>query len=257
MLSFLNIFILSAIEGLTEFLPISSTGHLILVSKLLAISETDFVKTFEIAIQLGAIFAVVFLYWKTLLMKLDLLKKLLVAFIPTAIVGFVLYPFIKGVLLGSTSITLTALFLGGLVLIFSERFLKTKGANTTDLGSISNKNAFLIGAAQSISVIPGVSRAAATIIGGLFVGLNRETATEFSFLLAVPTMFAATFYDAYKSRALFTGQNLETIAIGFVLAFFFAMTAVKFLISYVKKNDFTAFGVYRIILAILFWIFIK
>jgi len=256
-MSFLHVFILSLVEGLTEFLPISSTGHMILVSKLLAITETDFVKTFEIVIQLGAILAVVVLYFKKFISSISLLKKLLVAFIPTAIVGFTLYPLIKGVLLGNSAITLNALFWGGLAIIGVEWFLKRKKTEAKETSEVTYKQALIIGTFQSLSVIPGVSRAAATIIGGLLTGLDRPTATEFSFLLAVPTMIAATGLDVWKSRDMIAQGGFLTLFVGTVLSFFFAVIAVKFLIGYVKKHDFTVFGVYRIILSVLFWFLVK
>lgn len=252
----LDVFILSVIEGITEFLPISSTGHLILTSKLLGITETSFVKTFEIVIQLGAIMAVVVLYTKRFL-NIKLLKKLVVAFFPTAIVGLTLYPFIKNFLLGNSVVTLNALFWGGLALIVIEWFLRNKEAGSgVDYEKITYKKAFLIGSFQCLSVIPGMSRAAATIIGGLSVGIDRATATEFSFLLAVPTMLAASFLDIYKSRQYISQSGTLTLFIGTVFSFVFAMIAIKFLVNFVKKHNFTVFGVYRIILAILFWIFV-
>jgi undecaprenyl-diphosphatase len=251
-------FILSIVEGLTEFLPISSTGHLILASKLLGIAETDFVKTFEIVIQLGAILAVVALYSKRFLTGWNLVKKLIVAFIPTAIVGFTLYPLIKGVLLGSSAITLNALFWGGIILIAIEYFLKRyKVTKLQGYKEPSYKQAFTIGVFQSLSVVPGVSRAAATIIGGLLTGLDRSSATEFSFLLAVPTMFAASALDIYKSRGTIAQNGFLTLFVGTALSFVFAMLSIKFLIGYVKKHDFKIFGVYRIVLAALFWLFAK
>lgn len=256
-MTIIHAFILSVIEGLTEFLPISSTGHLILASKLLGITETNFVKTFEIVIQLGAIMAIVVLYFKKFLSSWNLIKKLITAFIPTAAVGFVFYPFIKDVLLGSSAVTLNALFWGGVALIGVEWFLKRKKKSAKNPSEITYNQALIIGTFQSLSVIPGVSRAAATIIGGLLTGLDRETATEFSFLLAVPTMFAATALDIYKSRDMITRGGSLTLFFGTILSFFFAMIAVKFLINYVKKHDFTAFGIYRIVLALLFWIFVK
>jgi undecaprenyl-diphosphatase len=208
-------------------------------------------------IQLGAILAVVVLYFKKFLSSINLLKKLFVAFIPTAIVGFALYPLIKGVLLGSSLITLNALFWGGIVLIGIEWFLKRKKGEVKGAGEITYKQALIIGTFQSVSVVPGVSRAAATIIGGLLTGLNRSTATEFSFLLAVPTMIAAAGIDVYRSRDMISQGGFLTLFIGTVLSFIFAVIAIKFLINYVKKHDFTAFGVYRIVLSILFWIFVK
>lgn len=253
---------LSLVEGLTEFLPISSTGHMILVSKLLALSETDFLKTFEIVIQLGAIAAVAVLYfkkyWASFTGNWNLIKKLIVAFIPTGIVGLALYPVIKGDFLGSSAITLNGLFWGGIALIALEWFLKRKESSVKQISDISYRKALIIGTFQSISVIPGVSRAAATIMGGLLSGLDRETATEFSFLLAVPTMVAASGLDIYKSRHLLSqGGGFLMLTLGTVLSFFFAIVAVKFLLNYIKKHDFTAFGVYRIILSVLFWIFVK
>lgn len=260
-MNYLHVFILSVVEGLTEFLPISSTGHLILASKLLGLSETDFLKTFEIVIQLGAIAAVAVLYfkkfWVSLTTNWNLIKKLLVAFVPTAIVGFTLYPLIKGVLLGSSAITLNSLFWGGVALIGIEWFLKRKKTEAQKVSEVSYRQALLIGTFQSLSVIPGVSRAAATIMGGLLTGLDRETATEFSFLLAVPTMIAASALDVYKSRQVLASGNMTMLLVGTVLSFVFAVVAVKFLINYVKKHDFTAFGIYRIVLSVLFWVFVK
>lgn len=251
-MSLVHVFILSVIEGITEFLPVSSTGHLILAARLLDISTSDFTKTFEIAIQLGAIMAVVFLYFKKFFQNFDLYKKLFVAFIPTAIVGFFLYPFIKGYLLGNSQVVVWSLFLGGIAIILFEKYHKPFNPQPLTI-----KHYFLIGVFQSLSVIPGVSRAAATIIGGLLTGLKREMATEFSFLLAVPTMFAATALDIYKSRQILMSGNLSALIVGILLSFVFATAAVKFLIGYVKKHNFIAFGIYRIILALLFWMLVK
>jgi undecaprenyl-diphosphatase len=256
-MSFIHVLILSIVEGLTEFLPISSTGHLILASKLLGIMESDFTKTFEIVIQLGAIMAIVVLYFKKFISSLNMIKKLVVAFIPTAVVGFTLYPLIKNVLLGSSAITLNALFWGGVALVGIEWFLKHKKSEAKNESEVTYKQALIIGTFQSLSVVPGVSRAAATIVGGLLTGLDRATATEFSFLLAVPTMLAASTLDVYKSRELLLSGNLPMLVIGTLLSFVFAMLAVKFLVQYVKKHDFTIFGVYRIALSLLFWIFVK
>jgi undecaprenyl-diphosphatase len=254
-MNFFQAVILSAVEGITEFLPISSTGHLILASKLLNIPHSGLLTTYEIVIQLGAVLAVTTLYSKKLLSSMDLIKKLIVAFVPAAIVGFTLYPVIKNVLLGSSQITLQALFWGGIALIVAEIILKNKKPVTENVESVSYKQAFLIGAFQSVSVIPGVSRAAATIFGGLTTGLNRTTAAEFSFLLAIPTMFAASGLDIWKSRGEITEGWILTLFAGTVLSFIFALISVKFLISYIKKHDFKIFGVYRIILALIFWLF--
>jgi undecaprenyl-diphosphatase len=256
-MNFFEAFILSVVEGLTEFLPISSTGHLILTSKVLNIPDSNILTTFQIVIQLGAILAVVTLYSKKLLSSFNLIKKLMVAFIPTAIVGFTLYPLIKNVLLSSSSITLNALFWGGIALIGIEIFLKRKKVESDTISEVSYKQALIIGTFQSLSIIPGVSRAAATIMGGLLSGLNRPTAAEFSFLLAIPTMFAASGLDIWKSRADITQGWFLTLFAGTVLSYLFAVIAVKFLINYVKKHDFTIFGVYRILLAAAFWLFVK
>ena len=256
-MNFLQVLTLSIIEGLTEFLPISSTGHLILASKLLEITETNFLKTFEIVIQLGAIMAVVVLYMKKFLSSINLIKKIIVAFIPTAVVGFTFYPIIKDFLLGSSTVTLNALFWGGIALIGVEWFLKRKKKETQNPGEITYRQALLIGTFQSFSVVPGVSRAAATIVGGLVMGLDRPTATEFSFLLAVPTMLAASALDIYKSREFISQTGSLTLFVGTVLSFVFAMLAIKFLINFVKRHDFTWFGIYRIALSALFWFFVK
>lgn len=247
--------ILSAVEGLTEFLPISSTGHLILTAKLLAIPETNFVKTFEIFIQGGAILAVVVLYARSLLSDFDLLKKVIVAFIPTGILGLALYKIIKDVLLGNLLITVFSLVAGGAIIIAAERyFSKNTPRETTD--KLTLKQAAGIGLIQSVSMIPGVSRSAATILGGMFLGLSRESAVKFSFMLAVPTMFAATGYDFYKSFKVINTSEIQTLLIGFVVAFIVALFAVKWFIRFIQRSNLTSFGVYRIILGILFWVII-
>lgn len=252
----IQILILSFIEGFTEFLPISSTGHLILATRLLHISPTEFTKSFEIFIQLGAILSIVWLYLRTLFSKKELWLPLFAAFIPTAGIGFFVYPLVKSVFLESTKITLVSLLIGGIFIILIEKYYKFKG-NVDDLGKITFKQAFLIGLVQSISIIPGVSRAAATIFGGLFNGLSRKVAVEFSFLLAVPTMFAATALDLYKSRSELSGANYYQLGIGFVLSFLFALISVKFLLKYIQKNSFIPFGVYRIILSVLFFLLLS
>lgn len=253
---FIQALILSVVEGISEFLPISSTGHLILTTDLLNIPQTEFVKSFEIIIQLGAILSVIVLYWKQLVTSKTLSLKVLAAFLPTAVIGFVLYDFVKAVLLGNTAITLWALFLGGIVLIVIEKFYKEQPHHIEKLETMSYKKAALIGLTQSISMIPGVSRSAATIFGGLFVGLKRKAAVEFSFLLAIPTMAAATGLDLVKTNFSFSGQEWGILAVGFVGSFITALLAVKYFIKYIERHTFVAFGVYRIVLAILFWVFI-
>ncbi len=251
----LQVVFLSVIEGVTEFLPVSSTGHLILATKLLGITPTSFTKSFEIAIQLGAIASVVFLYAKSLIINKKLILVTLTAFFPTAVIGFLAYPLVKEVFLESTTITLASLFIGGLALIIIEKLCKYRDYPTS-INKIGFKQAFAIGLVQSISIIPGVSRAAATIFGGLFAGLTRQAAVEFSFLLAIPTMLAATALDLYKSAGQFSQANFLQLTLGFVVSFFVALVSVKFLLAFIKKNNFVAFGVYRIILSLLFLLFI-
>lgn len=250
--------ILSVTEGLTEFLPISSTGHLILVSDLLNIPQTEFVKSFEIIIQLGAILAVVVLYFETLISKRSLWLPIIIAFLPTAILGLIFYKIIKTYLLGNTEVVLIALLLGGIILIVFEKFHQSLIINhqSSDLSYITNKQAFIIGLFQSFSMIPGVSRSAATIIGGLFLGLSRKCAVEFSFLLAIPTMIAATGLDLFKTGFNFNSQELGILAIGLFGAFITALVAIKFLLNFVQNHTFIPFGIYRIILAVIFWLFL-
>jgi len=244
---------LGIVEGVTEFLPISSTGHMILVGHLLGITETDFVKSFEIIIQLGAILAVVLLYWKKLLTNKKIFLRVCVAFLPTAVIGLIFYKIVKTYLLGSVSVVLWSLLLGGIFLVAFEYFRKGKVAHTKELETISYKQAFIIGLFQSIAIVPGVSRSAATIVGGLWLGISREVIVEFSFMLAVPTMVAATGLDLIKSGHSFSGNEFELLAIGFVTAFIFAILAIKFFLGYVKNHTFTSFGIYRILIAIVFF----
>ncbi len=255
-MDYLQAIILSLVEGLTEFLPISSTGHLVLTSEVLNIPQTEFVKSFEIIIQLGAILAVVFLYFKRLVSNFKLWKTILVAFLPTAVVGLLFYQFIKRVLIGDPAITMWALFIGGIVLIILEKLYKEKDHHINSLEDISLKQAFLIGLAQSISVVPGVSRAGATIMGGLFFGLKRQTATEFSFLLAIPTVFAASGLDLIKSDFNFSSDQYLILLVGLVGSFLTALVVIKWLIKYVQTHNFIIFGIYRIVLAILFGIYL-
>ncbi len=248
--------VLGIIEGITEFLPISSTGHLILTSKILQLPSTEFLKSFEIAIQLGAILAVVILYWQSFFLKIEVLKKVIIAFIPAAVLGFIFYKFIKQFLLGSEQIVLWTLFLGGVFLIIFEFFYKEKVGTLESVAAISWQQAFIIGLFQSIAMIPGVSRAAATIIGGLILGLKRKTIVEFSFLLAVPTMAAATGLDLMKSGGSFTVNQFGVLAFGFIFSFFTAILAIKFLLGFIKNRSFISFGIYRVILALMFWLII-
>lgn len=244
-------FLLGVVEGLTEFLPVSSTGHLILVSNLLGIDQTDTHKAFEVSIQLGSIMAVVFLYWKKFL-DIEILKRLIVAFIPTGILGFLLYKIIKSMF--NPYIVVFMLVLGGLVLIGIEYYHKNKEYAIKSMAEIDYRRAFLIGVFQSMAMVPGTSRSGATIIGGLLLSLNRKTAAEFSFLLAVPTMLMATSYDISKNHSQFNISDWSNLGIGFITAFLFALIAIKFLLRFISTHNFIPFGVYRILLAVIYFL---
>jgi len=234
-MTFFESIILGIVEGFTEFLPISSTAHLILTSKLLGLETSNFLKSFEVAIQLGAIASVVVLYFKTFIKDWATNKKIIVAFLPTAIVGAGLYGFIRNTLLSSPLVSVYALLLGGFFIIIFEWLHKEKPSYATNLSEISFKKSFLIGCAQSLAIIPGVSRAAATILGGLALG-----------------MLAATVLDLSKNYTLFTSANWQSLAIGFVTSFVVAIMTIKFLLNFIKTNDFKLFGLYRVLLAITF-----
>jgi undecaprenyl-diphosphatase len=250
-MTFFQSIIIAIIEGITEFLPISSTGHMILASSIMKIHEDDFVKTFEISIQLGAIMAIVIMYIKRFLQSLIIYFKLGFAFLPTAIVGLLAYDFIKGYLFNPTVVAIS-LILGGIVLILIDKKVEAQKSKTVDLADITYKRAFFIGLIQCFSMIPGVSRAAATIIGGVFNGLDKRQAMEFSFLLAVPTMFAATGYDLLKTPISFTSHELLLLGSGLVVAFITAWFAVKVFLKLVENYGFRYFGYYRILIGIAF-----
>ncbi len=250
-MTLLQSLILGVVEGITEFLPISSTGHLILASRLLGLPQTDFQKSFEIAIQLGAIGSVIVLYWRQFL-EPAVLGRVIAAFIPTGLIGFALYHVVKTYLFGSDAVVLWALGLGGVALIVFELLHKESDDAVADVDSISYPKAMLIGLFQSLSIVPGVSRAGATIVGGLILGLSRSTIVEFSFLLAVPTMLAATGYDLLKNASTFQPQQFGVLAVGFISSFFVAMLSIKFLLAFVRTRTFIPFGIYRIAVALAF-----
>jgi undecaprenyl-diphosphatase len=244
--------LLSIVEGVTEFLPISSTGHMILAGTMMKLAKTEFVKSFEIIIQFGAILAVLVLYWKKLFLNLQTFLRVAFAFIPTAVVGLILYKFIKSVLLGNPWIVVTSFAVGGIILILVELIHKEKEEHAGTIDSMNLSQAILIGCAQSLSIIPGVSRSAATIIGARLLGMKRKPAVEFSFLLAIPTMAAATGLDLLKSGKHFTGSQYELLGIGLFVSFITALVVVKWFIGFVQKNSFIPFGIYRIVIAIVF-----
>jgi undecaprenyl-diphosphatase len=252
----LQALLLSAVEGVTEFVPVSSTGHLILVSDILKIPQTEFVKSFEIFIQLGAILAVVILYFRKYFKNFKVWKNVIAAFIPTAVIGLLLYKFVKQFLLGNSLVVIAALFVGGILLILLEKIYKEKTRHAGKIEDLTLKQSVLIGLTQSVSIVPGVSRSAATILGGMFLGAKRETAVEFSFLLAVPTMLAATGLDLFKSDLNFSQQELLILGTGFLGSFITALIVVKWFVKYIQKNSFFWFGVYRIVLSLIFLAFI-
>jgi len=255
--------IMSIVEGVTEFLPVSSTAHLVLASKLMGISQTGFVKSFEIAIQLGAILAVVVLYFKDLTANYRVWPKIILAFVPTAVLGFIFYGFVKSVLLGNSAVTSIALAAGGLLFIVIERvcakLVPALNTNThgfyQELAKLPSLKLLGIGVMQSVSMIPGVSRSAASIAGGMLVGLTKQTAIKFSFILAIPTMLAATSLDLYKSGFMFNPNELTVLTIGFLGSFGFALLAVKTFTGYLQKHSFVLFGIYRITIGLL-WFFV-
>ncbi|CAH2031818.1 undecaprenyl-diphosphate phosphatase [Trichlorobacter ammonificans] len=253
-MTFLDAFVLGVVEGLSEFLPISSTGHLILASALMKLQQTDGHKVFEVTIQLGAMLAVLFIYCKRLVANPELLKKLAVAFLPTGTIGFLLYKLVKSLFV--PSLVSYMLILGGVAFILIEWFLKRHPASVEEVQNISYGQAFLIGLVQCLSMVPGVSRSGATIMGGLLCGLSRTAAAEFSFLLALPTMLAATAYDIYKNHAVFQASDLQNIAVGFVTSFIFAVISIKWLLRFVTSHTFVSFGIYRIAVGVLFLLFL-
>lgn len=251
MINYLQAAVLGVVEGATEFLPVSSTGHLILASSLLGIPESDFLKTFEISIQLGAIAAVIAAYPRRLFADLAVQKRVLVAFLPTAVVGYLLYKLIKTHLLGNVATVICALIVGGFAIIAFEHWKSRRapavGSEVTDIARLSYLQAALIGLAQALAVVPGVSRSAATIVGGMAIGIARATIVEFSFLLAVPTIGAAVAYDIYKSGAAVPNGGWQALTVGFVTAFIVARVSIRFLIRAVSGGTLAPFGYYRVV----------
>lgn len=247
-MTFVHAVLLGIVEGVTEFLPISSTGHLILAGRILGLTSSEFQKTFDIAIQLGAILAVLSLYGSRLLRSWELMKRVAVAFIPTAVIGLILYKSVKQ-FLGSPSVVIWALGVGGLFLIGFEYWYHEPADAHEDLDRLPYRSAFLIGLAQSVAIIPGVSRAAATVCGGLMLGLSRKAVIEFSFVLALPTMAAATGLDLLKTGGSFSGTQWGLLLTGLVTAYIVAIVSIRWLLGFIRNHDFTGFGVYRMIIA--------
>lgn len=246
-MSLFEIIIVAIVEGLTEFLPVSSTGHMIIAQSLLGIESTEFVKAFTVNIQFGAILSVIVLYWKRFFQSWDFYYKLFIAFLPAAILGLLFIDYIDA-LLENVLVVAIMLVVGGVFMLFVDKWFRKTTVNQ-DMGW---KRALRIGLFQSIAMIPGVSRSMATIVGGMSTNLTRKNAAEFSFFLAVPTMAAAGGYKLYKllsdpAGAAMLQENLMTLLIGNVVAFIVALGAIKFFIDFLTKHGFKAFGYYRII----------
>lgn len=251
--------ILAIIEGLTEFLPVSSTGHMIIGASMMGIAEMPFTKLFNVCIQFGAILSVVVIYWKRFIPSgsnfkkiFNFYKKLFIAFIPAVIAGIIFKSFID-IMLESVVVVAIALLVGGIIFLLLDSWFKNADEEGTKK-IFSDKNAFVIGAFQVLAMIPGVSRSAATIIGGLSQGLTKKAAAEFSFFLAVPTMFAATVKDLYDFSKVGTGLNQDEILLliaGNVVAFLVAMLAIRSFVSYLTKHGFKIFGYYRIVVGLI------
>jgi undecaprenyl-diphosphatase len=255
-MTFFDALILGIVEGFTEFLPISSTAHLVLTAELLRIPESAFLSSFIIAIQLGAIASVMLIYWRTILWDFEIMKRVAVAFVPTAIAGFALYSLLKSYLIENLIVIASALLIGGVILVIFEYFHKRETATVIVDGPVSYSTAFWVGCVQALAIVPGVSRAGATVIAGLMLGLRRTQIVEFSFLLAIPTMLAATGYDILKTGSTFTAGDWELLVVGFVMSFIAAYVSVRWLLRYIQTHTFTGFGWYRIVLGggLLIWL---
>jgi len=239
-------FILAVVEGITEFLPVSSTGHMILAEGIMGMKSNDFIQAFIINIQFGAILSVVVLYWKRFFQTMKFYYKLFVAFLPAAVFGLLLSDYID-MLLESVYVVAVVLILGGIVLVFIDKWYN----KVSDDQEITYPIALKIGLFQVIAMIPGVSRSAATIIGGMSQKLSRKTAAEFSFFLAVPTMFAASGYKLTKNYTSITTENIDILIFGNVVAFIVALIAIKSFITFLTKHGFKLFGYYRIAIGVI------
>jgi len=250
-MTYLQSIILGLVEGASEYLPVSSTFHLIWASKLLGIPQTDFQKAYEVIIQTGAILAVIFLYWKTIINDKQLILKILSSFFPTAAIGLVLYKIIKNIFFENYLLQISVFLIIGLVFIFYEKYQK-KNLNKT-LTDISYKDCLIIGLAQAVAVVPGVSRSGAVILAMMMLGVKREEAAKFSFLLAIPTIAAASGLDLVKQMPILFTQagNFGYLMVGFLTAFLSALFVVKWFIKFLQKHTLSSFGWYRIVLGIL------
>lgn len=267
--AYLLIIILAIVEGMTEFLPVSSTGHMILVEKFLGSGNLskNFMDSFLIVVQLGAILAVVIYFWKDLapfkkskkelVLWFRLWVKIVIGVLPAVVFGLLLDDYISEYFMGNVFVVAATLIFYGVLLIIIEKYYKNKEAEIKSVGMMSYKVAFIIGFFQCLAMIPGTSRSGATIIGALLLGVGRAAATEFSFFLAIPTMFGATFLKLLKNGLSFTTFEWQLIGLGSLIAFIVAYIVIKWFMSYIKKRDFIFFGIYRIILGliVLFFLF--
>ncbi len=242
--------IIGIIEGFTEFLPISSTGHMIVASKFLGVSQDALTKAYEVIIQFAAILAVMLIYReKITFKKIDLWQKLFIAFLPLGIVGFIFKDYIK--MLFTVEVVASMFIIGGILFLLLEYFYEEKEWHICDVEKVSYKQALWVGIAQIFSLIPGTSRAGATIVGGLLVGLDRKASAEFSFLLAIPVMAAVTGYDHLKHYQDFADANWGAFVVGFVTAFIVAYLTIKLFLAFIQRFTFVAFGIYRIIFGVI------
>lgn len=272
-LQLIKAFFLGIVEGITEFLPISSTGHLIIVGKWIEFTSTEG-KVFEVVIQLGSILAVMWIFRARLIkmitgtlkrdpVEVAFTRNLIIAFLPSAVIGFLFIKVIKA-LFFQPAVVVVTLILGGLIMLWVERVRQPGQANlrvvtATTLESISWKQALIVGFAQCLAMIPGTSRSGSTIIGGMLAGIERKTATEFSFFLAMPTMLAAASYDMYKNAGLISQADMLAIAVGFVTAFLSALFVVRAILTFISKHTYRAFGWYRIVLGVIvgMWLYLQ
>lgn len=258
-------FFLGIVEGITEFLPISSTGHLIIVGKWIEFTSTEG-KVFEVVIQLGSILAVMWIFRARLIkmvlgifardpVQIAFLRNLIIAFLPSAVIGFLFIKMIKA-LFFQPQVVVVTLILGGLIMLWVERVRRPGHSGMTvitagTLEAITWKQALIVGCAQCLAMIPGTSRSGSTIIGGMLAGIERKTATEFSFFLAMPTMLAAASYDMYKNAGLMSQADMLAIVVGFTTAFFSALFVVRAILAFISKHTYRAFGWYRIVLGLI------
>jgi len=251
-MDFIQAIILGIVEGITEFLPISSTFHLIFASKLMGIQQSEFTKLFEVFIQSGAILSVIILYFREIIRDRDLMLKTLVAFLPTAVIGLILYKVIKTVFFNSPILMLVVFVAMGLVFIITENLIKKGKINLKkNISNLSYKEVILIGVIQSLAVVPGVSRAGAVLIGMMVMSYKRDESAKFSFILAVPTILAASALDLLKSKDYLMSHTSEIVLlmIGFVAALISSYIVIKWFIKFLKTNSLVLFGYYRFIVA--------